>query len=518
VGGIHYEKEIHESSSTLKFMQTTEGRFNFDLNRFEYDLKDHLGNVRVSIADESVTPATREEYFYDLEQGDVFPYSSGGTYTTTTSLSGVRSVVLQSYGDTDRIIDAHVNAGDIVTFRVYGYSLYASGEISLYLKNESVYHLSATGGEVIASQGIPIAGGVWKKFELVDVEIPYSGSLDFRIKNNSSHAEVYFDDIHIEVYTPSSGEYSVIQRDDYYPFGGTFNSYTGGDVNLYKYNGKEEQEETGWYDYGARMYDPWLGRFFTQDRFASKYYDLSPYQYTANNPINFIDINGDSIWVANGDERFLYTAGAEYKGDNKFIGKAVGDLNKIAGTKKGAKRIGDLVGSESNYNIMEAKELGGTNGSRYEGNPDGGGDLYYYQGGGSLDGVGFYDSEFVVGHELQHAWDHDQGKSSYFSDIIAKDRNGQPIKMSERNAVEFENYLRASAGETRMRTLYSGERILNNTNPNHYLNKADPLRKNEGLLVPNFYRSPATDATYVAPNIKVFRVNTQTGRFVNPNE
>jgi hypothetical protein len=90
--------------------------------------------------------------------------------------------------------------------------------------------------------------------------------------------------------------------------------------------------------------------------------------------------------------------------------------------------------------------------------------------------------------------------------------------MSEQNAVEFENYLRASAGETRMRTLYSGERILNNTNPNHYLNKADPLRKNEGLLVPNFYRSPATDATYVAPNIKVFRVNTQTGRFVNPNE
>jgi hypothetical protein len=103
VGGIHYEKEIGESSSTLKFMQTTEGRFNFDLNRFEYDLKDHLGNVRVSIEDESVTPATREEYFYDLEQGDVFPYSSGGTYTTTTSLSGVRSVVLQSYGDTDRI-------------------------------------------------------------------------------------------------------------------------------------------------------------------------------------------------------------------------------------------------------------------------------------------------------------------------------------------------------------------------------------------------------------------------------
>jgi len=48
---------------------------------------------------------------------------------------------------------------------------------------------------------------------------------------------------------------------DYSPFGGTFNSYTSGVENLYKYNGKELQKETEWYDFEARMYDPWLGRF-----------------------------------------------------------------------------------------------------------------------------------------------------------------------------------------------------------------------------------------------------------------
>ena len=38
-----------------------------------------------------------------------------------------------------------------------------------------------------------------------------------------------------------------------------------------------------------------MGRFHTQDRYAEKYLELTPYQYGANNPIFYIDINGDSI-------------------------------------------------------------------------------------------------------------------------------------------------------------------------------------------------------------------------------
>jgi RHS repeat-associated protein len=71
-------------------------------------------------------------------------------------------------------------------------------------------------------------------------------------------------------------------------------------VDKYLYNGKELQEDLGlqWYDYGARMYDAAVGRFFAQDRFAEKYLDFSPYQYTLNNPIKYIDINGDSTVIA----------------------------------------------------------------------------------------------------------------------------------------------------------------------------------------------------------------------------
>ncbi|MNQ60222.1 hypothetical protein D3C85_744940 [compost metagenome] len=49
------------------------------------------------------------------------------------------------------------------------------------------------------------------------------------------------------------------------------------------------------YDYGARNYDPAIGRFFNIDRFAEKYDENTPYHYGKNNPIFFIDIQGDSI-------------------------------------------------------------------------------------------------------------------------------------------------------------------------------------------------------------------------------
>ena len=90
---------------------------------------------------------------------------------------------------------------------------------------------------------------------------------------------------------------TATQINHYYPFGGLFGESTGNTGQRYKYNGKEFDRTHGldWYDYGARHMSPDVGRFTTIDPMAEKYYNISPYAYCANNPMNIIDPTG-MIW------------------------------------------------------------------------------------------------------------------------------------------------------------------------------------------------------------------------------
>jgi|GEM_PF-545976 len=92
-----------------------------------------------------------------------------------------------------------------------------------------------------------------------------------------------------------------LQEHHYYPFGleqnGDWNNNISASKSLkYLYNGKEFNDDFGlnWMDYGARFYDAAMGRWNVVDPLADKFYGWSPYNYTYNDPISFIDPDGTS--------------------------------------------------------------------------------------------------------------------------------------------------------------------------------------------------------------------------------
>jgi RHS repeat-associated protein len=92
-----------------------------------------------------------------------------------------------------------------------------------------------------------------------------------------------------------SGSAEVLEENNYYPFGlkhEGYNALAGNPAYSYGYSGKELQKETGWGDYGARMYMADIGRWGVIDPLAEQMRRYSPYNFAFNNPVSFIDPDG----------------------------------------------------------------------------------------------------------------------------------------------------------------------------------------------------------------------------------
>jgi RHS repeat-associated protein len=161
---------------------------------------------------------------------------------------------------------------------------------------------------------------------------------EYHLKDHLGNVRVTFQ--------PNGTTTTVKQVTEYYPFGMNYAQSPGG-TNKYLYNGKEKQDDVlsltalDLYDYGARFYDPMLGRWSVIDGKAEKYLSFSPYIYAANNPIRFLDPDGNKIVDANGNE--IYTqkdgwaknasVGAQRIGNAMMLTQAGNEMfNKLVNT------------------------------------------------------------------------------------------------------------------------------------------------------------------------------------------
>lgn len=147
----------------------------------------------------------------------------------------------------------------------------------------------------------------------------------------------------------------ILQSTDYSPFGvqlsGRELKKTGlADDFRYAFNSMEKDDEVkgagNSYDFGARMYDPRLGRWFSVDPLAHKFAGWSPYAFCYNSPINVVVPDGREGIVVSGSP-------GDHENREHFL---VNGLDRAKSAQKHLKRDGEYV----TWIIYDDKENGYT--------------------------------------------------------------------------------------------------------------------------------------------------------------
>ncbi|QTY27566.1 RHS repeat domain-containing protein [Flavobacterium sp. CS20] len=130
-------------------------------------------------------------------------------------------------------------------------------------------------------------------------------SLKLNTTSSNNFAHGYAGDLqHVEVFYfhsdhlgssnyVSNYDGDISQHAEYLPFGELLtDEHLNSHNTRYKYNGKEFDQETGNYYYGARYYKPKTSLWLSVDPLAEQMPSWSPHNYTFNNPIRYIDPDG----------------------------------------------------------------------------------------------------------------------------------------------------------------------------------------------------------------------------------
>jgi RHS repeat-associated protein len=143
---------------------------------------------------------------------------------------------------------------------------------------------------------------------------------------------------------------------------------SAGDQYSYGYNGMRKDDEIkgqgNSYDFGARIYDPRVGRWLTIDPQCRKYPDLNPYNFVSNSPMLFVDPNGEEIIIhyvdANGSPKSVkYTPGIKPAVANEFVQQVHEAVSYVM--KNDDHKVFQTIASDlSKVNIVQTTKFDGS--------------------------------------------------------------------------------------------------------------------------------------------------------------
>ena len=178
---------------------------------------------------------------------------------------------------------------------------YPKAYLNWVFLDDQFNYISTSSGSVPAGNSSKLAGTLNTLAPGAPLTMPKNGYLYIWVSNETQGWDVYFDNLSVQY-----KQGPVLEENHYYPFGLAMAGISDKAIktqqyseNKYRYNGKELQNKefsdgSGLeeYDYGARMYEPQIGRWNVIDPLANKTFSYSPYTYTLNNPNNLIDPDG----------------------------------------------------------------------------------------------------------------------------------------------------------------------------------------------------------------------------------
>ena len=168
----------------------------------------------------------------------------------------------------------------------------------------------------------------------------------------------------------------------------------------FTFTGKEKDAETGYSYFGARYYDSDLiGLFLSVDPMSDKYHSISPYAYCAWNPVKLVDPDGDSIVLSGTNEQ------------KKKLSELIDQFKTRL-----PEQYKQLNNSSIKYNLQYSSDKGDGSGGSFTYDPTKG----FFNVNISNDDSDFSDIE-VLGHELKHAQQFEEGKLGFLLDLQTKE-------------------------------------------------------------------------------------------------